>query len=100
MQLVIVAGILLSAPIVVAIHVSGCAHKHHIVAEGLSSWEVAYVRAIPKPEAMLPTPEPTPAIEKHTHGPVEPHSPDVSREAAEMISVPFRIVAWILRTIF
>ena len=93
-------GVMLSALIVVAVHVSGCAHKHPVVAEGLSPWEMAYVRAMPKPEAMLPTPEPTPAIAKHTHDPVEPHSPDVSREAAEMISVPFRIMAWLLRMLF
>lgn len=98
--MILLMGGLLSALIVATIHASGCAHKHSIVVEGLSPWEVAYVRAMPKPEAMLPTPEPTPAIEKHTHEPVDPHSPDVSRAAAEMMSVPFRVVAWILRTIF
>lgn len=95
-----VLGIALSALALLAILVNGCAHSHPIEAEGLSPWEMTYVRAMPKPEAMLPTPEPTPAIAKHTHEPVEPHSPDVSRAAAEMISIPFRIVAWILRTMF
>ncbi len=93
---------LLSALILAATAAAwGCAPKTPIVVNIQEPWEEEYARAMLNPEAILPTPAATPPGEVHTH-PVapEPHEPDLSRIAADILGAPFRGIGWLLRTVF
>jgi len=93
---------LLSALILAATAAAwGCAPTTPIVAKMQEPWEEEYARAMFNPEALLPTPAPTPPGEVHTHPvPPEPHEPDLSRMAADLLGAPFRGIGWLLRSVF
>ncbi len=93
---------LLSALILAATAATwGCAPKTPIVAKMQEPWEEEYARAMFKPGAILPTPVPTSPGEVHIHPvPPEPHEPDLSRMAADLLGAPFRGIGWLLRSVF
>ena len=57
-------------------------------------------RAMMKPETLLPTPTAVPAIEVHAHPKPEPHTPDFSKAAAQVLGLPFRAVGWLIQSVF
>ena len=91
----------LGAMTLVALIGWGCAPQAPVVTNQLQPWEEEYARAMMRPEALLPTPAPTPPGLVHTH-PASPEQgeQDSSQAAAELIGMPFRGLGWLLRAVF
>jgi len=93
-------GILLAGGAALAALVSGCAPQAPIISHQLAPWEEEYARATAQPEPLLPDPGPPTSAHMRRRQLGEGSDHDPSREAAELMSLPFRGVGWLLRAAF